>query len=189
MGVPLSFWMRVILMGLRGSGKTTVGRLLAQRLGVTFLDLDDVTPRLLGHATAGEALRSKGEPAFRDAEARAIREMLGSVSAACVLALGGGSPTAPGVVEVLRGEVACQRGRIIYLHASPAVLRARLSKDADVDRPSLTGQGVLDEIGEVYTKRDGLYRSIASVVVDVEGKGIAALCDDVERVVGSEPRA
>lgn len=171
--------MRVILMGLRGSGKTTVGRELARRRRVPFVDLDEVTPGLVGCATAGEALRSKGEAAFRDAEARALRETLASSPSACVLALGGGTPIAPGAADMLRGAMASGQARVTYLHASPTALRNRLSVDHAIERPSLTGRSVLDEIGEVYAKRDGLYRSIASAIVEVEGKSIAQVCDEV----------
>lgn len=177
--------MRVILMGLRGSGKTTAGHELARRWGLPFVDLDEVTPGLLGCATAGEALRSKGETAFREAEARALRETLAAAPSACVLSLGGGTPTAPGAAEMLRGEVASGRARVSYLHASPAALRDRLSAETVIERPSLTGGPVLDEIGEVYANRDGLYRSIASAVIEVEGKSISQVCDEVMSQAGA----
>lgn len=177
--------MRVILIGLRGSGKTTVGRELARYWGVGFVDLDDVTPGSLDCATAGEALRSKGEAAFRAAEANALRETLTSAPPSCVLALGGGTPTAPGAADMLRGQVASGRARVIYLHASPTALRARLSADNAIERPSLTRRPALDEIGEVYAKRDALYRSIASVIVEVEGKSLAQVCDEITVQAGA----
>jgi shikimate kinase len=177
--------MRVILMGLRGCGKTTVGRELARRCGVPFIDLDEITPRVLGCATAGEALRSLGEPAFRAGEAQALRDTLASAPAAYILALGGGTPTAPGAASVLQDEAGRPRSHLVYLHAPPATLRDRLRGENPIDRPSLTGRPVLEEIGEVYAARDGLYRSIASMLVEVGGRSPEEVCDELTSRVGA----
>jgi shikimate kinase len=177
--------MRVILMGLRGCGKTTVGRELARRCGVPFIDLDEITPRVLACATAGEALRSLGEPAFRAGEAQALRDTLASAPAAYILALGGGTPTAPGAAPLLQDEANRPRSYLVYLHAPPTTLRRRLQGDNPIARPSLTGRPVLDEIGEVYAARDGLYRSIASVLVEVGDKSPAEVCDELTSRVGA----
>ena len=72
--------MMVILIGLRGSGKTTVGRALAARLGVSFCDLDDVTVRAMGASSVAEAWRAQGERGFREAEGRALAEALSTRS-------------------------------------------------------------------------------------------------------------
>lgn len=172
-------------MGLRGCGKTTVGRELARRCGVPFIDLDEITPRVLGCPTTGEALRSLGEPAFRAGEARALRDTLASVPSAFVLSLGGGTPTAPGAVTMLQDEVSRSRSQLVYLHAPPETLRDRLRGENPIDRPSLTGRPILEEIGEVYATRDGLYRSIASMLVEVGGKSPANVCDELTSRVGA----
>ncbi len=177
--------MRVILMGLRGCGKTTVGRELARRFGVPFIDLDEVTPRVLGCATAGEALRSLGEKAFRAGEAQALRDVLARAPAAYILALGGGTPTAPGAVHMLQGEACRPRSCLVYLHAPPATLRDRLQGENPIDRPSLTGRPALDEIDEIYAARDGLYRSIASTLVEVGDQSPAEVCDELTSRVGA----
>jgi shikimate kinase len=150
----------VILIGLRGSGKSTLGRALAARQGAEFLDLDTLTPGLLGFATTGEAFAGAGETEFRRAEARALREVLAGPFAG-ILSLGGGTPTAPGVPDLLAPPA-----RVVYLRAAPGTLRARLMGTDASERPSLTGAPMLDEIEEVWARRDPLYRGLARVIIE-----------------------
>ena len=154
----------VALMGLRASGKTTLGRALAERLGRRFIDLDDRTLALLGDDTIADAFRRAGEPAFREAEAEALQSALAETPS--VLALGGGTPTAPGAESMLRD--AQSRGDLLlcYLACRPETLRARLRSAGGADRPSLTGDDPLDEIERVHASRDGLYRDLADVVLE-----------------------
>jgi shikimate kinase len=163
------------LIGLRASGKTTIGRVVAQRLGRVFIDLDDATLlELVGRAsrppslpTIADAWRTFGEPAFRAAEVRALRRILDDDHQ--IIALGGGTPTAPGATELINQHRAAQRLRIIYLRATSATLAARFSATgATPDRPSLTGAGVIEEIPHVFAQRDPLYRALADDVVEVD---------------------
>ncbi len=157
--------MTIYLMGLRGSGKSTVGRLLAMRLAGDFVDLDDLTPGVLGSATAADALRQHGEPAFRQAERKALDDP--RVLAAAVVALGGGTPTAPGAQGELQARAA--RGdRLIYLCASPATLRKNLAKTDVTTRPSLTGAHPLDEIEVVLKRRDPIFRALAATIIEID---------------------
>lgn len=179
----------LLLIGLRGSGKSTLGRLVAERLVAdglvaAFSDLDDAVLARLGHATVAEAWKTLGEPAFRAAETACLRERLPESlddrTPPTVVALGGGTPTAPGAAELL-GE-ARERGlvTIVYLRAQPETLRARLGA-ADANRPSLTGAGTLDEIDAVFAARDGLYQELATEIIEIDrGTTIDAL---VERLV------
>ena len=156
--------MNLILMGLRGSGKTTVGRLMAERVGRVFVDLDDVTPRRLGVSTVREAWDRFGQPAFREAEAAALAEQLAADG--LVLSLGGGTPTAPGAADMLRQ--AASRDRVVYLRASPRGLRNRLAATEMGSRPAITGGDPLDEMERVWTARDPLYRELAGEIIDVD---------------------
>lgn len=165
------------LIGLRGSGKSTIGRALAAACGRSFVDLDDHTPGVLGEATAADALRRHGEPAFRHAELQALRDV---ATADCVLALGGGTPTATGF-GTLAGELGL---RLIYLRCTPATLRARLAATDTATRPSLTGKGTLDEIDEVFGRRDPIYTEIAHKVVACDDLDESALLAELRDLLG-----
>jgi len=156
--------MNIILLGLRGCGKTTAGKLLAARLKRPFVDLDDVTPRELGAGTVAEAWTKHGEPAFRHAEVMALTRVLSRDGQ--VVALGGGTPTAPGAPSLLEHVAALGRAVIVYLRAPAEVLRERLLSANNANRPSLTGLGVLDEIEGVMAVRDPIYRELARHVVE-----------------------
>lgn len=161
----------VVLIGLRASGKTTVGRLLAAQLGRRFIDLDDLTAARLGETRAGDALATHGEPKFRVAEVEALRGVLRGGDA--VLALGGGTPTAKGAAWILREQKEAGRVAVIYLRADAATLRARLEADP-TPRPSLTGKGTAAEVEELMRLREPIYRDLADAVVNAGGLDNAA---------------
>lgn len=171
-------------MGLRGSGKTTVGRLAAARLGLAFIDLDDATSAALGAATVADAFRAAGEKAFRAAETGALSRALAGDGR--VVALGGGTPTAPGAADLLRRERDAGRARLIYLWADAQTLRTRLAATDLSQRPSLTGADPLTEIDAMLARRDPLLRELADEVVDTVGR----LPDEVAGAIagGSEAR-
>ena len=180
----------LILIGLRASGKSTIAKLLAAKLNRPAIDLDDLTPSLLHEQTAADALRNHGQPAFRQAELAALRNTLTNHPGA-ILALGGGTPTAPGARELLESAQREGRAKIIYPRASEQTLRARLvpplprssgggaggsataegpahsTNPPEHTRPTLTGQGTLEEISPLPTLRDPLYTTLASIVIDV----------------------
>jgi len=155
----------LVLIGLRGSGKSTLGARLAESLGRAFIDLDDVSAQQLGESSAGDAIANHGMDAFRRAEYEALESVLHEPNR--VIALGGGTPTADGCDSLLASD-AC---RVIYLKASPSTLQDRLSTSDNSDRPSLTGAGVVDEVSDVFAQRDPLYMDIAESVIHVDGVG------------------
>lgn len=158
----------LILMGLRCSGKSTVGRLVAASAGVPFVDLDDQTASLLQARSPGEALAANGEDRFREAEVAALMDQLQrmSLTGPIVLALGGGTPTAPDAPEALRFAVDRCGAKLAYLHAPPELLRSRLAAGQAASRPPLTPRGTLDEVADLYARRDPLYRSLAGRTFD-----------------------
>jgi shikimate kinase len=170
----------VVLIGLRASGKSTVGRLLAERLGGSFVDLDDLTAVRLGAPTAGAALAGHGEPTFRAAEAAALAEVLRSPPG--VLALGGGTPTAPEAATMLREGRAGGRLLIVYLRAEPATLIERLLGDTAL-RPALTGLTAGEEVRALFQARDGLYSALAEVSIVAEGMTAEGLAAEIARLL------
>lgn len=156
---------RIILLGLRTSGKTTLGARAAQALGLSFLDLDDLTARVLSQPSAGDAIRNLGLPAFRAGEVRALA--MPEATSVGVLSLGGGTPTDPGARAVL---AALQKSgsRIIYLRARPETLKARMAATDLATRPSLTGKGPIDEVDQIFRERDPIFKSVADTTIDVD---------------------
>lgn len=172
----------IVLIGLRGSGKTTVGRKAAAALGRPFVDLDDLTPKLLGASSVAAAWSRCGERSFREAETRALAGVL--ENGGQVIALGGGTPTAPGAADLLRKERDALSVRLIYLHASADDLRERLGAADLTNRPTLTGANPLAEIDVVLARRDPLYRELAGTVVEIGGRAVEDVVADVLRVAG-----
>jgi len=165
--------MKLVLMGLRGSGKSTLGRMLAQRRGLRFVDLDARTPAILGSGSVAEAWARHGEAGFRVAEAAALRGVIQEDPD--ILALGGGTPTAPGaeqLIQELKGPPETSP-RLVYLRATADQLADRIRAGGLLQRPSLTGTDPISEIEAVLAARDPLYRQLADAVVEVGDLDIA----------------
>lgn len=161
MPIPAPIRKHVLLIGLRASGKSTLGSALATRLGAGFTDLDDLTARALGCTAAGDALRASGEQSFREAEVQALRGACADPSK--VIALGGGTPTAPGAAAFIESLRKNGRAVVVFLDPPLSTLEARLSNDTG-NRPSLTGNGVVEEIAELARRRRPLYAALADFV-------------------------
>lgn len=154
-----------LLIGLRGSGKTTLGRLLAARRHIPFIDLDERTVGRSGHPSVSAMFRAVGEPAFRAAEVAALQDVLAeSPAAGAVIALGGGTPTAPGARELIESARTAGAARVILLEAPAAVLGARLSV-APGDRPLLMGADFTEEAELLAARRMPIYRALADAVI------------------------
>lgn len=168
----------LLLVGLRGSGKSTIGRALANHQNRPFLDLDDATAAFLHCDSVAEAWSRYGEPVFREAESRALSAALHDSGR--IIALGGGTPTAPGAAELIERAKREHRCIVAYLRCTPDELRGRLRSlgaGAFTNRPSLTGAHPLDEIESVFAARDPLYRALATR----ELEGINTVDEAVER--------
>ena len=148
----------LILVGLPGAGKSTVGRAVAAKLGRAFLDFDRELERREG-ATVAEIFAEKGEPYFREKE-RALTAELAALGG-MVLSPGGGWIADPESVALLR-----PRSRIIYLKVRPENALKRLGPDAAA-RPLLTRPDPLGELKRLLEQRQPHYSS-ADVVIDVD---------------------
>jgi shikimate kinase len=159
--------MHVLLIGLRASGKTTLGRSLASLAQRPFLDLDDITAVLMNAPTAAAAIAKQGLSAFRLAETQALCQALSSPHPS-IIALGGGTPTAPGAAEIIHSATTKNAALTIYLRAQPHTLQTRLHHTDTTTRPSLTGVSVIDEVPTLFAQRDDLYRSLATRIIDID---------------------
>ncbi|MCA9241837.1 MAG: shikimate kinase [Planctomycetales bacterium] len=164
---------RLFLMGYRGTGKSTVARLVAEGLDWEHVDADDEVERVAGKAIR-DLFAEQGEPAFRDLEERVVAEL--ALRQKTVVALGGGAVLRPANRECLK-----QAGPVVWLTAAPDTIAKRLEQDASTAsrRPSLTGGSVLEEIVEVLAVREPLYRECATLVVDTEGKSAPQVAAEI----------
>ena len=137
-----------MLVGLMGSGKTTVGRLLARRLGWSFVDLDEEVEAAAG-ATVEELFRTRGEHTFRGLEARAGADALAWVKA--VIAPGGGWTLAPGRLEGLpTGSLS------VWLRVTPETAVARATRGSSA-RPLLAGPDPVARARKLLREREAVY--------------------------------
>jgi shikimate kinase len=143
------------LVGFMGTGKSTVGRAVAARLGFQLLDSDHEIERAQGR-TIPEIFAQDGEPAFRAME-RAFIET-GHHGERTVVSCGGGLVVQPGMLEALRA-----RGVVVCLHASLATILARTSRNRN--RPLLEVENPEERIRTLYASREPIYRQAGTMVL------------------------
>jgi shikimate kinase len=149
----------LVLVGLPGAGKTTVGEAVASRLGRPFLDLDREIERREGMPVS-RIFAERGEHAFRGLERALTEELRGA--GGMVLAPGGGWIADPGNVALLRPPA-----RIIYLRVTPETAFRRMGPER-VSRPLLQRPDPLDEVRRLEGERRALYEGSADVTVNTE---------------------
>ena len=159
----------LILVGMMGAGKTTVGRLLARRLKRTFYDSDEAIERRCG-VRIPVIFDIEGEAGFRMRESQAIAELCALDAA--VIATGGGAVLA----EENRRCIAAQ-GTVVYLHARPGFLWQRVRHDRN--RPLLATPDPQKKLEELYAERDPLYREVADLVLDTGKQSVQALAKEL----------
>ena len=159
----------LVLVGLPGSGKSTVGRGLARRVGLPFVDSDHVIEQRLG-CSIRDFFAREGESAFRDLEQQVLADL--AAGPACVLATGGGSVLRAANRDTLRAA-----GHVVYLRASPDELWRRLRNDTK--RPLLQVADPQKALRDLYAKRDPLYREVAEFIVDTGRPSVSTLVNMV----------
>ena len=188
--------MMIALTGFMGSGKTTVGKVLADFLGCPFMDLDDLVVKKAGKSIP-DIFVQDGEPAFRELEAQILRKTVAKYAeSTAVLALGGGAVLSPASAALLHEKTVC-----IYLRATLDTLLERLAGET-AGRPLL--QEIPDQVGDdggsvvmpgpgssvmpgpdrasVAARlafREPLYEKTAHVIVDTDGLSPDEVADEI----------
>lgn len=148
--------MNLVLIGYRGTGKSTVAQILGRTLGWPVRSLDAEIVRRAGR-TIPEIVANGGWDAFRDLESEVVRDA--SAGDGLILDCGGGAILRAGNATALRAH-----GFVVWLTAPIEILAARI--EGDSNRPSLTGKPVAEEVREVLAIREPLYRAAAHAVVE-----------------------
>ena len=189
--------MTLLLHGYRGSGKTTLGKHIAKRLGLPFFDTDALVRERFGGLEVADIWARHGEPAFRAVEVDVMRELLGfaPLSATpsghgrlkptlpCVIALGGGTLMQPGALAAVRQAPNSLR---VYLRAPAEVLAKRIGGDAVSagQRPSLTGTGsATDEVAQMLSRREPTYLAAADKVLDASALSLETLDPAADQII------
>ena len=160
--------MMITLTGFMGSGKTTVGKVLADFLGCPFMDLDDLVVKKAGKSIP-DIFAQDGEPAFRQLEAQVLRKTVEKYAeSTAVLALGGGAVLAPSSAALLHEKTVC-----IYLRASLETLLARLEGET-AGRP-LADASLADRLAS----REPIYEETAHVIIDTDGLSPDEVADEI----------
>jgi len=170
----------LVLIGYRATGKTTVGERLAEILGYSFVDLDQVLVQEAGEPIVDIVARD-GWAEFRRREKDLVARFRHTQGQ--VLATGGGVVLDPENVEALR-----ENGIIIWLTADPETIQARLAEDLprDANRPSLTGSDTIREVTEVLEARLPLYEAAAQIIVDTAHRDVAQVVEVVLTAIKSK---
>ena len=155
----------VALVGMPGSGKSTVGRHLARQLGLRFVDSDTEIERRIGMPIK-DYFAQHGEESFRDREQEVIDEL--TVQPDILLATGGGAVLRPSNRDALHS-----RTHVFYLRSTPEELHRRLRHDTH--RPLLQVEDPLRRLRDLYRDRDPLYRRTAHFVVEAARPSVPAL--------------
>jgi shikimate kinase len=166
-GAPSS---NIFLIGLMGAGKTSVGKMLARRLGKTFYDSDHEVERATG-VRIPVIFEIEGEEGFRARESRMLADL--AAASGVVLATGGGA-----VLSEQNRKILCAHGTVVYLRASPQELWQRTRHDRN--RPLLQTPNPLAKLTELFSERDPLYREIADIIVDTGNQSVSSLAHRLE---------
>jgi shikimate kinase len=169
--------MNLILIGYRGSGKSAVGRRLADRLKMKFVDTDDLIEQRQG-VPISDIVKFHGWGHFRKLEARIIKEI--SNGDHLIIAPGGGAVLDADNVSVLR-----KNGVIIWLKADKQILLKRMNQDPGTNtrRPTLTGKGTSEELKEVMSLREPIYERVSEIQIDTSTLDVEAVAENILTVL------
>ena len=166
----------IILVGLMGAGKTTVGRRLSQRIGWQFVDTDSLVEKNCG-TSVNVIFEVEGEEGFRLRERKVIETVMERGQQ--IIATGGGAPT------LEKNRKYLSKGFVIYLFVRPQSLCARLQHDDS--RPLLqASRNIKEKLENLFDERDPIYRDMADFTVSGENLTLRALTTKIVNVLRSE---
>jgi len=171
--------MNIVLIGMRGSGKTTIGKLLAKRLGKQFIEMDELIVQRLGQSIP-DIVQRYGWEKFRDTEEEITREVAGLDNV--VNATGGGVVTREENIRELK-----KKGKLVWLKADTDTLLRRI--DNSQSRPSLTGKSPREDMEAVMAERSPIYQRAADFIVDTEGKQPEEIVDAIVKLLTEQELA
>lgn len=151
----------VLLVGMMGAGKTTVGRLVSERLGWRYADSDEEVQAMTGR-TVKELFESGGEGAFRQLETKALAVAVAGGDPAVVSVAGGA------VLDPVNRVLLRRSGTVVWLRAAPATLAARVHGAGERPHRPLLGSDPAAAIARLDAERRPLYEELADVVIDVD---------------------
>ena len=167
----------IFLVGLMGAGKTSVGKLLAKRLGKSFIDCDQEIERVTG-VQIPVIFEIEGEAGFRARETRMLAELVGRRNT--VLATGGGAVLSAENRKLLAGN-----GVVVYLRAAAPELCSRTRHDKN--RPLLRTAEPLARLEQLFAERDPLYREVADIIIDTGSQSVGHLAQRLEQQLHEHP--
>ncbi|MBC7959893.1 MAG: shikimate kinase [Vallitaleaceae bacterium] len=159
----------IVLIGFMGSGKTTIGTLLAEKLGVTFTDMDNEIVNIEQHSVK-EIFEYQGEQYFRDLESKLIVDLLQVNNQ--VISTGGGVVLRQENIDNLK-----KIGIVVFLHAEGDQIYEHIKGDRT--RPLLNGDDVQEQIKTLLEQRDPKYLSAANIIIQTTGKSIDNIVDEI----------
>lgn len=165
----------IILIGFMGAGKTSVGKAFARRHGLPLLDTDQLIEEEAG-MTISRIFAEQGEEAFRRAESAVLGRLLEETDHA-VISVGGGLPLLEANREILK-----KLGTVVFLRVRKRTVLKRLA--GDNTRPLLQGDGVEEKVERLLEYRNPLYEQASHLVVDVDGKTVRRIVDEVTEKTG-----
>ena len=163
----------IYLVGLMGSGKTTVGKLASKKLSKSFVDSDHVIEESTG-VRVPLIFEYEGEEGFRRRETKALEELVKKKD--IILATGGGI-----ILKKSNQKLLVDNGLVIYLKADYELLASRLRNDRS--RPLLQGVDIRTKLENLFEARDPIYKSIADYVVDTKNKHASDIVSEIEKII------
>jgi len=175
--------MNIFLIGIRCTGKTTVGRILARSMSLRFVDTDDGIVRAIGQSIC-TAVTERGWDYFRRQEAKIIAEVCAGDGQ--VVGTGGGVILNPENIVAMN-----RSGTVVWLKAKPetTVRRMKIDDDSRGVRPSLTGKPASVEVGEVLSQRTPLYRQASDIEVMTDNRSPEIVAGEIIRALASMEKA